>query len=60
MKSSKELKELRGDKISELEAIKDIATAEERDLNEADRSFTETMIRTACRPYFTNVKQSEG
>ena len=31
-----------------------------RDLNEANRSFTETMIRTACRPYFTNVKQSES
>ena len=44
MKNSKELKETRGDKIAELEAIRDIATAEGRDLNEAESQEVDTLL----------------
>ena len=44
MKTSKELKELRGDKIAELEAIKDIASAEDRDLSEAENQEVDTLL----------------
>tara|TARA_R100000655_G_scaffold51305_1_gene88973 strand:+ start:5493 stop:6761 length:1269 start_codon:yes stop_codon:yes gene_type:complete len=44
MKNSIELKELRGDKISELEAIKNIAEAETRDLNEAENQEVDTLL----------------
>jgi HK97 family phage major capsid protein len=44
MKNSIELKELRGDKISELEAIKNIAEAEARDLNEAENQEVDTLL----------------
>jgi HK97 family phage major capsid protein len=44
MKNSKELKEMRGDKIAELEAIRDIATAEGRDLSEAENQEVDTLL----------------
>tara|TARA_Y100000593_G_C4307806_1_gene336654 strand:- start:436 stop:1704 length:1269 start_codon:yes stop_codon:yes gene_type:complete len=44
MKNSIELKELRGEKISELEAIKNIAEAETRDLNEAENQEVDTLL----------------
>tara|TARA_R100001591_G_C4266014_1_gene161099 strand:+ start:31 stop:411 length:381 start_codon:yes stop_codon:yes gene_type:complete len=45
MKSSKELKELRGDKVSELEAIKDIAEARNSDLTEAENQEVDNLIK---------------
>ena len=45
MKSSKELKELRGDKVAELEAIKDIAEARNSDLNEAENQEVDNLIK---------------
>tara|TARA_R100000655_G_scaffold15802_1_gene34868 strand:+ start:481 stop:1737 length:1257 start_codon:yes stop_codon:yes gene_type:complete len=44
MKNSKELKEMRGDKIAELEAIRDIATAEGRDLSEAENQEVDGLL----------------
>jgi len=47
MKSSIELKELRNDIISELEVIKETATAEERDLTNDENNNMDTLLKKA-------------
>jgi len=45
MKSSIELKELRSDVISKLEVIKEVATAEERDLTQDENTEMDTLLK---------------
>ena len=47
MKSSIELKELRNDIISELEVIKETATAEERDLTTDENDNMDSLLKKA-------------
>ena len=45
MKSSIELKELRSDFISKLEVIKEVATAEERDLTQEENTEMDSLLK---------------
>jgi len=58
MKNSKELKELRSDLISKLEVIKEIATAEERDLSTEENTEMDTILKE-CDEMDVKIERAE-
>ena len=58
MKSSIELKELRSDIISQLEVIKEVATAEERDLTQEENTEMDELLKEVDS-YDVKIKRSE-
>ena len=58
MKNSKELKELRSDLISKLEVIKEVATAEERDLTTEENTEMDAILKE-CDEMDVKIERAE-